>query len=164
MVLGMVGILVTWLTISVGTVQTEEKLRRGVSDIEVMAKRARSIAVQQQRPYQLTISEDSISIAPLFVSTDEEEIADDTDGERTQFVDVVDSEEVDSDLTYEILRWRADKWQVIENDKKVVVVLEPTGLVEPISIRCTLGDSWILQELHPLTAGVRDEQMTIEDE
>ena len=68
MVLGMVGILVTWLTISVGTVQTEEKLRRGVSDIEVMAKRARSIAVQQQRPYQLTISEDSISICLLYTS------------------------------------------------------------------------------------------------
>ena len=118
----MVGILVTWLTISVGTVQTEEKLRRGVSDIEVMAKRARSIAVQQQRPYQLTISEDSISIAPLFVSTDEEEIGDDTDGERQQFVDVIDSEEVDSDLKYEVLRWRAEKWQVIENDQKACLL------------------------------------------
>ena len=53
---------------------------------------------------------------------------------------------------------------MIENDQKAVVVLEPTGLVEPISIRCTFGNSWILQELHPLTAGVRDEQMSIEDE
>ena len=120
--------------------------------------------MQQQRPYQLTISEDSISIAPLFISTDEEEIGDDADGEKQQFVDVIDSEEVDSDLKYEVLRWRAEKWQVIENDQKAVVVLEPTGLVEPISIRCTFGNSWILQELHPLTAGVRDEQMSIEDE
>jgi len=42
--------------------------------------------------------------------------------------------------------------------------MDPQGLVEPISIRCTSGKSWILHELNPLTGGVRDEEMNIEDE
>lgn len=163
-VLGMVAILVTWMTLSLGTVETEERLRRASGDITALTKRARSIAVQQQRPYKLTISESSISIAPLYQVPEDDVADDDEEVERTAFKDIIDSEDADSEVTYEIRRWRSEEWQIIEDKKEVVLILDPVGLVEPISIRCSMGNSWLIQDLHPLTAGVRDEQMSIEKE
>ena len=163
-VLGMIAILVTWLTLTTGTVETEEQLRRATGEISGLTKRARSIAVQQQRPYKVTISKDSIAIAPLNNQSGNE-VFEDADGNRIPgFKDVIDSEETESGVTYEVLRWGSDVWLTIEDDKEVVLRLEPTGLVEPISIRCTVGKSWLIQEFHPLTAGVRDEEMSIEKE
>lgn len=165
-VLGMVAVLVTWLTLTIGTVETEDRLRRSAGDIESLAKRARSIAVQQQRPYKLTISEESLSIEPLNHLSDDEGgfVSDADDSESRGFEDVIASEETDPDVQLEIKRWQSDEWIVIEDDKEVILRLDPNGLVEPISIRCSYGESWIIQELHPLTADVRDEQMTIEKE
>jgi len=165
-VLGMIAVLVTWLTLSVTTVETEDQLRRATSDIEVMAKRARSIAVRQQRPYQLTISDGSISFKPLHSLNDEEQFNDDFDDEvaREDFEDIIASEKTDEAVKYEIKRWMSDEWLEISEDREVVLTLDPVGLVEPISIRCSVGKSWIMQELNPLTAGVRDEEMSIEKE
>ncbi|MBK1832230.1 hypothetical protein JIN77_15940 [Verrucomicrobiaceae bacterium R5-34] len=165
-VLGMIAVLVTWLTLSVTTVETEEQLRRSASDIEIMAKRARNIAVRQQRPYQLTISEESVSFKPLHSQSDEVYFEDSIDDEspRQEFEDVVASEETDENVKLEIKRWMSDEWVEIQGDRTVVLTLDPVGLVEPISVRCTVGKSWLMQELNPLTAGVRDEEMSIEKE
>ncbi len=167
-VLGMLAVLVTWLTLTISTVETEQRLREASGDIESLARRARNIAVRQQRPYQLTISKGSISIAPQYMLEDrEQEDAFDFEDEETPRVDfenMTDREATDPEVTYEIRRWRSDEWQLIEGERTVVVTLDPVGLVEPISIRCSKGKSWLIQELHPLTASVRDEEMSIEDE
>lgn len=167
-VLGLIAVLVTWLTLSIGTVETEQKLRQASGDIEIMAKRARNIAVRQQRAYQLRVDEGKISISPQY-PRDEESGIEIEDGEGysardKRFKDIVSSEETDKDVSYEIRRWGSDEWIKIEKDRSVVVIIEPTGLVEPISIRCSIGESWIKQELHPLTAGVRDEETSIKKE
>lgn len=168
-VLGMVAMLVTWLTLSVGTVETEQKLREASGSIESLAKRGRNIAVRQQRAYQLVISKDSISIAPQYVIMDSDEhFTEPEEGDaeipRENFEDITASENTDDEVTYEIKRWRSDEWQLIEDDKKIILTLDPVGLVEPISIRCSIGKSWLIRELHPLTAGVRDEEMSVENE
>lgn len=167
-VLGMVAILVTWITLTVSTVETEQRLREASGSIESLARRARNIAVMQQRAYQLTISEGSISIAPQYMLTD---VVDDYETERGEeappredYENITASEDTDAEVTYEIRRWRSEEWILIEGDKKVVITLDPVGLVEPISIRCSVGKSWLIQELHPLTASVRDEEMSVEDE
>lgn len=160
--LAFVAVLVTWLTLTIGTVETEQRLREAAGGIESLAKRARNIAVRQQRAYQLTIGEHAISIAPQYARLEQDGY--DDSGTRKKFEDITASEKTDEEVTYEIRRWGSDEWQVIEKDKTVVVTIDPTGLVEPISIRCTVGKSWLLQELHPLTAGVRDEEMSIEKE
>lgn len=168
-VLGMVAVLVTWLTLNITTVETEQKLRQAAGNIESLAKQARNIAVRQQRAYQLTITEQSVSIAPQFIDlSDSEDLLEPEENEevisRENFQDITTSEVTDAEVTYEIKRWRSDEWQLIEGDKKVVITLDPTGLVEPISIRCSIGKSWLVHELHPLTAGIRDEEMSVENE
>ena len=168
-VLSMIAILVTWLTVSLSTVESEQKLREAASRIELLAKRGLSIAVMQQRPYQLTINASSVSIAPRFaLGPDEsgyiENEQDGAGGESGSFDDITASEAIDADVSYEIKRWQSDDWVALEGDKRIVITLNPIGLIEPFMIRCSMGESWIMHELHPLTAGVRDEEMSIEME
>ena len=168
-VLSMIAILVTWLTVSLSTVESEQKLREAASRIELLAKRGLSIAVMQQRPYQLTINASSVSIAPRFaLGPDEsgyiENEQDGAGGESWSFDDITASEAIDADVSYEIKRWQSDDWVALEGDKRIVITLNPIGLIEPFMIRCSMGESWIMHELHPLTAGVRDEEMSIEKE
>lgn len=168
-VLAMIAIMAGWMTLSVATVETEQKLREASGNIESLAKRARNIAVMQQRPYQLTISASKVSIAPLYVLEFEDEgftrasLSEDEVSEG-RLDDITASESTDSEVTYEIKRWRSDEWEMLEGEKRIVLTLDPAGLVEPISIRCSIGKSWMVQDLHPLTAGIRDEQMSIEKE
>jgi len=169
-VLGIIAIIVTWVTLTVTTVETEKKLRKAAGSIETLVKRGRTIAVMQQRPYQVTISLGSVSMAPQymrsdFVESDDDDYEYDYEGtSREDFENITASEKTDSGVTYEIRRWRSDIWQEIDKDYQVVVTLDPVGLVEPISVRCSVGKSWIIQELHPLTGGIRDEEMSIEEE
>jgi len=166
-VLGIIAIIVSWVTLTVTTVETEHQLRRAAGSIESLVKRGRSIAVMQQRPYQVTITLDSVSMAPQYMRTDiEDDDYDDEDegASRGDFENITAIENIDPEVTYEIRRWRSDLWQEIDKDHQVELTLDPTGLVEPISVRCSVGKSWIIQELHPLTGGVRDEEMSIEDE
>ena len=166
-VLAMVAMLITWFTLSVSTVETEQKLRQASAGIESLAKRALNIAVKQQRAYQLTIAAGGIVMAPKYQQhsghddfTEEEQNEDVAAAQR--FVDITATEATDPEVAYEIKRWRSDDWELIKGDKKVVLTLDPIGLVEPISIRCSIGKSWLIHELHPLTAGIRDEEMNIE--
>ncbi|MFK7912214.1 MAG: Tfp pilus assembly protein FimT/FimU [Akkermansiaceae bacterium] len=166
-VLAIVSAIALMVVLDSRNVDEEQRLRESAGSVEALAKRARNIAIVQQRAYQLTISESAISIAPQYQRETGSGIdIESADGEqnRTQFEDITDSEETNSAVTYEIRRWGSDDWQIIEKDKQVVVTIDPTGLVEPISIRCSVGNSWLIQELHPLTAGVRDEQMNIDSE
>ena len=162
-VLSIIAAIATMVVLSLGNVQAEQRLRESVGSIESLAKLGRNIAVRQQRAYQLTISEQAISIEPKYtrsqavIGFDEDEL-----GILKIFEDISDVKETDNDVIYEVRRWDSDTWQLIERDKKVVLTIEPTGLVEPISIRCSMGNSWIIQELHPLTAGVRNEEMNID--
>ena len=168
-VLSMIAILVTWLTVSLSTVESEQKLREAAGRIELLAKRGLSIAVMQQRPYQLTITASSVSIAPRFALGPDESVyieneQDGAGGESGSFDDITASEAIDADVSYEIKRWQSDDWVALEGDKRIVITLNPIGLIEPFMIRCSMGESWIMHELHPLTAGVRDEEMSIEME
>lgn len=163
-VLGMIGIIVSWVTLTVGSVDAERKLREASGGIESLVRRARSIAVMQQRPYTVTISAHAVSMEPQYVQNDIEQFDDDDDTAPTDFKVLTATEEMDPDVKYEIRRWGSDLWVEIEGENKVQLVLDPTGLVEPISIRCSIGKSWMIQELHPLTGGVRYEEMSVQED
>ena len=163
-VLGMIAIIVGWVTMSVSTVNTEKKLLEAADGIESLIRRGRSVAVLQQRPYQVTITSSAISLAPQYARDELESYDDDEWDTRETFESVSASEALDQEVTYEIRRWRSDSWLEIEGDEKVVLTLDSAGMVEPISIRCGMGKSWISHTLSPLTGAVRDEEMSVQEE
>ena len=168
-VLSMVAILVTWMTVSIATVESEQKLREAAGRIELLAQRGLSLAVIQQRPYELTITENTVSLSAKHANAsdgaegiDYAELNDEVgDG---GFENMTVSEPLEVDVSYQIKRWRSNDWQTLEKNQQMVIGLSPLGLIEPISIRCSIGKSWMMHELHPLTAGIRDEEMSIEKE
>ena len=162
-VLGILAVIVTWVTVSVANVDTERQLREAAAKIVSKIGQARSVAVRQQRPYTITITAESVTLAPEFSSEEEEDFDDEGDELSIYQEDITSASENDADLTYEVLRWQSDDWKLMEDKESVIITVEPSGLVEPISIRCTKGKSWLIQELHPLTGRVRDEQMSIEE-
>ena len=162
-VLGILAVIVTWVTVSVANVDTERQLREAAAKIVSKIGQARSVAVRQQRPYTITITAESVTLAPEFSSEEEEDFDDEGDEFSIDQEDITSASENDADLTYEVLRWQSDDWKLMEGKESVIITVEPSGLVEPISIRCTKGKSWLIQELHPLTGRVRDEQMSIEE-
>ena len=108
-VLSMIAVFVTWLTVSLSTVESEQKLRDAAGRIELLAKRGLSIAVMQQRPYQLAITASSVSIAPRYeLGPDEtasmENEQDGAGGDSRSFDDITASEALDGDVSYEIKR------------------------------------------------------------
>lgn len=159
----MIGIIVAWVTVSVSTVNTEKQLQEAANGIESLVKRGRSLAVLQQRPYEVTISPGSISLAPKYMRDEQESYDDESEDAPKQFENVTVTESMDSEVKYEIRRWRSANWLEITGDNKVVLTLDPAGLVEPISIRCSVGESWISHTLSPLTGSVRDEEMSVQE-
>lgn len=167
-VLGLIAVMVTWITVSVSNVETEQQLRKASNGIVSMAIQARNVSVRQQRPYVVTIIKDNVSFAPKYPSLGDKEADDDERDEDENSTiraiaheDVMDSKNNDEAVIFEIQRWASDDWVLLEKDKKISFSIDSSGLVEPIGIRCTIGESWLIQRLHPLTAGVRDEEMTI---
>lgn len=157
-VLGLIAVIVTWITVSVNTVQTEEQLRRVSGGVVSMATQARNISVRQQRPYTVTITKEQVSLGPRYPADSDEE---DSESEVKTHEDITAVKDHDEAVTIEIQRWASDDWVLLEKDKKVVFNVDPTGLVEPIGIRCSINESWLIQRLHPLTAAISDEEMTI---
>ena len=168
-VLSMIAVLVTWVTVSISTVETEDKLREAAGSIELLAQRGLNVAITQQRSYELSITANMVSLAPKYVLdsesvgwVDQNELGEDEVSRK--FDDVVANEPMSTDVLYEIKRWQSSEWLTLEKDKQIVLGLSPLGLIEPISIRCSIGSSCIMHQLHPLTAGIRDEEMSIEKE
>ena len=109
-VLSMIAILVTWLTVSLSTVESEQKLRQAAGRIESLAQRGLRIAVMQQRPYQLTITASSVSLAPRNAFGVDEAVSmgnemDGEGGDSRTFDDIAASEATDAEVSYEIKRW-----------------------------------------------------------
>lgn len=166
-VLGLVAVLTTWITVSVTTVETEQQLREASGVIVSMTTRARNISVRQQRPYTVTVTENKTVLTPKYFDANEDQHErgfDEEDSKPAKHENILADQESDLSVTYEISRWGSDDWVLLEKDKKVSFTIEPSGLVEPIAIRCSIGKSWLIQRLHPLTGGVRDEEMSIEKE
>jgi hypothetical protein len=142
----------------------ERALREASTEIEAMAKRARASAILNQTPYALEFSEGVVRLMPLAEAGGEERTL--ASGRRIAG-DEVPVGGLRSDFTLpggmdlHVRRWGARGWDQVA--KRVVHVwrFDPDGLCEPLAVRLVVGNNWIEDEYHPLTATIRDTQMEI---
>ncbi|HEX7260367.1 MAG TPA: prepilin-type N-terminal cleavage/methylation domain-containing protein [Luteolibacter sp.] len=134
----------------------ERVLRNASGEIELMAKRARTIAILHQTPYALEFREGVVRLLPFAqAGMDEKRISRSRASEANPESANTDENRqftLDGDLNLFIRRWNSEQW--LGTTKRAVHVwrFDPDGLCEPISIRLTLGESSSEDTFHPLTA------------
>lgn len=146
---GAVGLMVS---------SSDERVLRNLSgEIELLAKRARTIAILNQTPYALEFREGVVRLLPLAQAA-----MDLKKGELEMETASSDSSRqvnLENGVEISIRRWNSDQW--FSTAKKSVHVwrFDPDGLCEPITIRITLDKSWSEDTYHPLTATISDSQL-----
>lgn len=159
----------------------ERALNRSSVEVEVLAKRARTLASLQQRPYALEFFDNHVSLMPLaeaLLDPKEREKAaeahdkaaeaaadkapansSDEPAPATSFATVHAGWALDGDMRMFIRRWASDTWVPIDGKNRQVWRFDPQGFCEPVTIRVEIGRSWKESEFHPLTGGIRDSSM-----
>jgi hypothetical protein len=140
----------------------ERALRNASGEIELMAKRARMIAILKQTPYAVEFREGRVNLLPWaeagqqdkksrrYVFTDETEPSGDGDTSN-QYI-------VPAEMAISVRRWNSDEWHTTLKNAVHVWRFDPDGLCEPISVRMELNKSWIIDTFHPLTATISDSE------
>ena len=149
----------------------ERVLRRSSVEVESLAKRARAVAALQQRPYALEFYEQTVTLMPLAETLidprdRESAIAEQEEREAraaaggtpagSGFSPVHASYTIDPDIRMFVRRWASDAWLPIDSKNRQVWRFDPEGFCEPIGVRMEYGRSWVENEFHPLTGGIRD--------
>jgi prepilin-type N-terminal cleavage/methylation domain-containing protein len=130
----------------------ERVLRNATGEIELMAKRARTIAILKQTPYALEFREGIVRMMPLAQAGQTEkkpprqtENADDSVDKNREYA-------LDPSLSVLFRNWNTEKWLTTVKNDVHVWRFDPDGLCEPISLRLILGKSSTENTYHPLTA------------
>ncbi len=140
----------------------ERALRNASGEIELLAKRARTISILKQTPYALEFREGRVKLLPWAQAGQEEKKL-----KRYVFSEDEESgEEGNESFSYSlpdgmellIRRWNSDEWHTTQKNTVHVWRFDPDGLSEPVSIQLTLGESWMIDSYHPLTATISDSE------
>lgn len=146
----------------------ERRLRNISGDIELLAKRARAVAMVQQTPYAITFTAHEASLGPLVEAglqpaerqmkqqREDEAVADGL--MESRFLPVRDSLSLE-EMELSIRRWGAVNWLPMLRQDPLVWRFDPKGMCEPMGVKLEYPDGWIELEFHPLTAGIRDRTM-----
>ena len=147
---------------------SERQLKSAAADLELLSKKARSIAMVQQRPYAITFFENSARMSPLAEAgyTDEELEArlemeqEMLDGGMAgpKFPPVRETLMIDQ-FALSVRRWGAVNFMPMLRNDPQVWRFDPNGICEPMSVRIDYEDGWMEMDFHPLSAGIRDSSM-----
>jgi prepilin-type N-terminal cleavage/methylation domain-containing protein len=133
----------------------ERTLKNVTGEIELMAKKARTIAILHQTPYALEFREGVVRLLPLAqagmgekqrMRDLESDSSDEASGSKNRQLIL------DAGVTVSIRRWNSDEWLTTTKDTIHVWRFDPDGLSEPISVRVNYGKSWMEDTFHPLNA------------
>jgi type II secretion system protein H len=161
-VLGVAALIIGGVVGSVVLSSDQRTLSNTVGEIELLAKRARTISILKQTPYALEFREGVVRLMPLAQagmpekrkSLIAEEEAGPTDESRVL--------KLEDSMTVSILRWNSEKWLTTTKDTIHIWRFDPDGLCEPISLRLTFNQSSAQNTYHPLTATAIESESYLE--
>jgi prepilin-type N-terminal cleavage/methylation domain-containing protein len=155
------------MTLFIST-SSERQLKSAAGDLELLAKRARTVAMVQQTPYAITFFEQSARLSPLVEAgyTDDQlkerqEFEADAlrgGGPAPKFSPVRETLSLDS-FELSVRRWGSNNWVPMLRNDPQVWRFDPNGICEPMGVRIDFKDGWMEMEFHPLSASVRDRSM-----
>jgi len=142
------------------------RMQRAAGEVEMMAKRARALAILGQTPYSLVFCDGRVRMMPLAeVGVEDPEHLEELRAIATEEgrpVPIHAEFQAENGMVLGLRRWGRDEWLVFDDERTLMVWrFDPDGLCEPVSLRFEVDDgkSWLEQEYHPLTAAARDSEM-----
>lgn len=149
----------------------QRRLNDAVGEVEILAKRARTLATLQQRPYALEFTRQGVQLMPygeaMLDPRDREQLIADEDAAREEGAVIEqpskrDGWQTDGDMQLLVRRWTTGEWQVMKRSDRQVWRFDPHGICEPVGVRIELENgSWIAVLFHPLTAGITETESEI---
>jgi hypothetical protein len=154
----------------------EAKLTDATQSIEILAKRARTVATLQQRPYALEFKGRTVSLMPLAEASMDEFDRDamlEAREDRQGFLDEEEREEstpsvrdswvAEDEMAVYIRRWATTDWIPLNPRDRHVWRFDPNGACEPVGVRIEVeGGSWVEIIFHPLTAAIAQTNSAIQ--
>jgi type II secretory pathway pseudopilin PulG len=149
----------------------DRELQQASGEVEVLAKRARTISILHQTPYAIEFRPGKIRLLPLAEAGGDEKLTAlgrTIGGSRVDVPDpdgrspVRDEISLSGDISLYVRRWNSDVLQPMNDRVAHVWRFDPDGLTEPIGVRFVLGNSWREDAYHPLTATIQDTQSEIQ--
>lgn len=137
----------------------DRALKESSGEIEALAKRARTVAALQQRPYALEFFEDRVRLMPLA-----EAVIEPAEREKAAAMLEVAGDQsgsihadwaTDGEMRMLVRRWASDTWIPIDSKSRQVWRFDPEGFCEPVGVRLETEKSWMEMEFHPLTGSIR---------
>ena len=133
----------------------ERVLRNASGEVELLAKRARTLAILKQTPYALEFRESVVRLLPLAQAGLKEKRGRKAET-LTEGSDDSRHYNFENGMAVSILRWNTETWLPTVKETVHVWRFDPDGLCEPLSIRYSLDKSTAEDIYHPLTATIRD--------
>ena len=142
----------------------ERALGDATSEVEALAKRARTIATLQQRPYALEFRENQVHLMPLAEALMEpdrrEGVAEALEAgaklEGSRFSSERQSWAAEEGMQISVRRWASEEFLPTNGKVRQIWRFDPEGPCEPITIHFQMEKSWAEAEFNPLTAAIRD--------
>jgi len=157
-----IGIIIIGLISTMGLVAynsqgDDKKLRKAAIEIEGLASKGHTRAFLQQTPHRLSL-----------VSPNEIILETPSKNSENEIVGYQKLESYKSEVAIALRRWGAkeDEWfspksRKTTQDPSQYWYFSATGLCEPISIKLSENENWIILHLDPLTARVKDQESHI---
>ena len=164
-VLLVIGIITGGAIAAIYINSSQQALTTQSDEIELLAKKARTVAILHQTPYAIEFHPDSLKLLPLSESalfkrtTALGNSIGGTASDSNQRPSVNDSIGINPDIQVTVRHWNTDKFLTPTETVIPVWRFDPDGLCEPITVRMVLDDSYAQDTYHPLNAGIADSEL-----
>jgi len=173
--ISIIVLLIGGFALVVGGVYTETEIRKPSGKLEILSQRVRTIATVHQRTYQIYLTEKGLYILPFGENPQDHpptswNYLKEQDSQREpplRYETTREFHAIEDTVDFFIKGWGMKEFKKLEDNFSYAWQFEPSGMIEPISIRFEIPHadqtSWLEQTYHPLTATVSTETMEIYD-
>ena len=115
-----------------------EALRKTAADFEKAARTARALAIGSGYPSEMRLEKEGFALRGYRPTTGEEESPERLD----------EAFAIKRPTTWQVRTWLRDRWRTPDAERWI---FQPSGLVEPLTVRFTRADAYVEISFNPLT-------------